>query len=839
MHQSGLSPWDAHSILQDFPTAVAVTGKLTHGNEIVFVNKAFTGLTGYSAEECIGQRRGFLLGPESDRVAIAELHQAVDEARPVRRDIQIYRKDGSPCWAELSISPLMRGGELDGFILSFNDVSERHRVADEQREAAEYLAGVVRNMPGYIFRRVARADGRVEYFGAPESMADPGSTSAKLRKFDPFRDMHPDDVERIKREVDESIATRTPLNCEFRIRTDGGEERWLRAYSTPRVVGDDVVWDGVGIDVTAEKEQGAWLETITDNMPGFLFRRIYKTDGRTEYPYLSPSLTRRIGLEQHTVVDGETFWKFLHPEDVAMVRRAIDASARDLTRLVIECRMILANGEERWFRTYSTPKRLPNGEVVWDGVGIDVTSEKSVSQRLDYLGSHDVMTGLPNRSHLVEALAAAILRARTSGEAVELSYVMLTGLSEIHETLGASEGDAALKYAAARISELAAADGSLAARIGNGELAVLRHGPRAEADDDFAAILMRSLSQPIPLGDDLVMIEPCIGTAVLDLSDEDGTSAESVAAELMKRASMALSAAHREGPGTHLFYRDTLDHRKHHRMVLRHSLHRAIEADEFVLHYQPLVDLSTGEIIAAEALVRWQHSRFGLVRPDVFISLAEESGLIGMLGDWVLRRALRQLKQWEAAGIILPKLAINVSAIQVKTRGFAASLRQILNEYGIPPGQIELEITEGTLLENSGEVIAALEEIKATGVSIAIDDFGAGHSSLQYLREFAIDTVKIDQMFVRQLVVDSSDALIVKAIASLARSLKLELVAEGIETVEQWDFLRDQGCTVGQGYLFSLPLEPEDLGWMLENRISLPVPALRNSRRGGGTGATS
>jgi diguanylate cyclase (GGDEF)-like protein len=481
------------------------------------------------------------------------------------------------------------------------------------------------------------------------------------------------------------------------------------------------------------------------------------------------------------------------------------------------------------------PTRLPNGEVAWDGVGVDVTVEKSAWRRLDYLGNHDALTGLPNRNLLVERLAAAVVQAMSTGAPVELSHVMLAGLSEINETLGTGEGEVALKGAAARLSELAIAAGGLAARVGSNELAVLRHVPPAgPLDDDFAAILMQSLSQPIPLGDEFALMEPCIGTALLDLNEARGASGEATAAELMKRASIALSAAHREGPGTHLLYRDTLDHRRQHRMRLRHSLRRAIETEEFVLHYQPQVDLQTGRIVAGEALVRWQHPQFGLVRPDVFISLAEESGLIGSLGDWVMRRALRQLKEWEDAGIHLPRLSINVSAIQLKAKGFSASVGRLIEEAGVSSEQIEIEITEGVLLESSNDVIGAIKDIKSMGVSVAIDDFGAGHSSLQYLRDFTVDTLKIDQMFVRQLVVDSSDAMIVKAIASLARSLKLQLVAEGIETVEQRDFLREEGCALGQGYLFSLPLDAEDFGWMLENRIALPVPARRNGASAAG-----
>jgi EAL domain-containing protein (putative c-di-GMP-specific phosphodiesterase class I) len=264
-------------------------------------------------------------------------------------------------------------------------------------------------------------------------------------------------------------------------------------------------------------------------------------------------------------------------------------------------------------------------------------------------------------------------------------------------------------------------------------------------------------------------------------------------------------------------------------MMLRHSMRDAIDQDQFELHYQPLVDLQSSRIVSAEALVRWQHPQLGLLRPDMFIALAEESGLIGLLGDWVMRTAMRQMVAWDSAGLSSPTIALNISSIQVKMPDFVEGVKAALAETGADARRFDLELTEGILFELSPQVLSVLTELKLLGFKLVIDDFGAGHSSLQYLRSFPIDKLKIDQIFVRQLVADSSDAVIIRAITSLARNLKIGLVAEGIETVEQRDFLRNQGCMTGQGYLFSLPLAAEDFAWMVEQKTALPIIATTKS----------
>jgi PAS domain S-box-containing protein/diguanylate cyclase (GGDEF)-like protein len=809
------------------PTGIVIANVLAADNPIVFVNPAFTELTGYSPEECVGRNCRFLQGANTDRVVISEIREALAEGRGIRREIMNYRKDGSPFWADLAISPTKDGsGKLVSFVGVLGDLTARNRAESSRNEAEAMLASIVDNIPGFVFRRVVRPDRTIRYFSSSFGRATGATILTEVPVEEALVVLHPDDRAPVQLEIARSVASMSPSTIEFRVLQPNSEPLWVRTISKPRrLPGGDVVSDGVGIDISREKASQERLATIADNMPGFVFRRVRGADGTIEFPYLSPSFGRLLGFPEGSILTAADLWSSMQPDDVEEKHVEYERSARDLTPLALESRLTSKTGKHVWVRSYSSPQRHTNGAVSWDGVGVDVTREKENEFRLAYFAEHDPLTGLANRLLFGERVTGAIEATRKRGGQIALSDLLVADFAEISETLGPDDGDSALNSVATRMSELSGTDGNTtAARIDGAEFAILRIGADA-ADNagDFAKAVMRSLARPIVAGGEALMIEPCVGTAILLPGELAELSPQDAALELMKRAAIARSAAMRSGPGSHQFYNEELDHRTRHRMLLRHSLRSAIESDQFQLHYQPLVDLRSGKIVSAEALIRWQHPHLGLLRPDLFISLAEESGLIGPLGEWVMRAAMLQVKAWEAVGLKTPKIALNVSAVQVGTPGFVPAVRNILDQTGADPRTFELELTEGILIERAPVVLSALVELKMLGFALVIDDFGAGHASFQYLRNFPVDKLKIDQMFVRQLVADSSDALIIRAISSLAHGLKLGLVAEGIETVEQRDFLRDQGCTTGQGYFFSLPLAAEDFAWMIENDVTLPT----------------
>jgi EAL domain-containing protein (putative c-di-GMP-specific phosphodiesterase class I) len=293
--------------------------------------------------------------------------------------------------------------------------------------------------------------------------------------------------------------------------------------------------------------------------------------------------------------------------------------------------------------------------------------------------------------------------------------------------------------------------------------------------------------------------------------------------EMIKQSNVALAEAKRGGRGAHRVYAADIADRERNRAVMRLSLRRALDEEQFALQYQPLVELGTGRILGAEALVRWDHPELGRQRPDLFIPLAETSGQIVPLGAWILRAALREQREWERLGAMAPRMAVNLSSVQLRDPGFMAMVAGTLKETGANPGKIDLELTESVLIDISNQTHGILKDLKNFGFGLALDDFGTGYSSFRYLRDLPIDKVKIDQTFVRDMDMNAGDAAIVRAIVTVAKSLDLAVIAEGIETTGQRDLLRAEGCGMGQGYLFSRPVPAEEFRRFLEGRVTLPV----------------
>jgi diguanylate cyclase (GGDEF)-like protein/PAS domain S-box-containing protein len=426
----------------------------------------------------------------------------------------------------------------------------------------------------------------------------------------------------------------------------------------------------------------------------------------------------------------------------------------------------------------------------------DVTERREAEARIRHMAHHDALTGLPNRVLLRDRLGQALARARREGEAVAVLCLDLDGFKAVNDALGHAAGDRLLEAVAARLAA-SVREADTVARLGGDEFAVVQAGlAQPEAADALARRLVEALSRPFPLeGGHEAAVGTSVGVALFP-ADGDGPDG------LLRRADLALYRAKAEGRGAHRFFEEAMDARLQARTALERDVRRALAEERFELHYQPQVDLATGRVTGAEALLRWTDPERGPVPPSEFVPLAEETGLIVPLGEWALRAACGEASRWPAP----LRVAVNLSPVQFRKPGLAATVARVLRETGLEASRLELEITEGVLLRDTEATVAELRALRALGVRVAMDDFGTGYSSLGYLRRFPFDKIKIDRAFVADLGRSADAAAIVRAVVGLGHGLGMRANAEGVETAEQAAMLKAAGCGEVQGYHFGRPM---------------------------------
>jgi diguanylate cyclase (GGDEF)-like protein/PAS domain S-box-containing protein len=442
---------------------------------------------------------------------------------------------------------------------------------------------------------------------------------------------------------------------------------------------------------------------------------------------------------------------------------------------------------------------------------------KAAEERIEHLAFHDALTGLPNRRLLLDRLDLALAQARRDNKHMAVLFLDLDAFKVINDTLGHIAGDQVLRETAVRLQNHLR-KGDTLARVGGDEFTAVIRGIVHPVDTaKVAQSFQNALRDPILADGRELFVTACTGISVFP---DDGQDVES----LLKNADTALHRAKEQGQDTFRLYAASMNAEAVRRLRLEHSLRRALERDELAVHYQPIVDLLTGAIQGVEALIRWNHPEHGLVLPGEFIPLAERTGLLSTIGAWVLRAACRQARQWGEAGHRELSVAVNISARQLQYTDLVGEVQTALKESGLEAYRLELEITESSAMRNPEATIQTLRALKALGVRISIDDFGTGYSSLSQLQRLPIDTLKIDRSFVHDITTDPDDAAIATAVIALAHTLKLKVVAEGVETKEQLSFLADKGCDRIQGYLLSRPLAPEACAALL---ASHPVETWR------------
>jgi diguanylate cyclase (GGDEF)-like protein/PAS domain S-box-containing protein len=494
------------------------------------------------------------------------------------------------------------------------------------------------------------------------------------------------------------------------------------------------------------------------------------------------------------------FQQRLHPEDRDLLEATLRHAIRRGTDFQVDYRVVWGDGSTHWLTNRGQIHRGPDGRaqrVI--GVAMDITDRKLAEQRIAHMAHHDALTGLPNRVLLRDRIQQAIAHAHRDGSQLAVLFLDLDRFKTINDSLGHQLGDRLLQSVASRIL-VCVREGDTVARVGGDEFVIVIPGISSAADASaVGAKILEVLASAFHLNGSELHVSGSIGVS---LYPTDGADAET----LMRNADTAMYHAKDSGRGKLQFFTQHMNVAAQQRLTLETSLRRGLETREFELHYQPLFDLRDRSVSGFEALLRWRGPEGLLVPPSEFIPAAEESGLIVPIGDWVLREALAQAKSWQAAGRPV-MLSVNVSAHQLARPSFVDRLRHLLEETGLDAGLLELEVTEGVIVEGAGEAREALDQVAALGVGIAIDDFGTGYSGLAYLKRLPIDTVKIDQSFVHDITIDPDDAAIVTAIVAMAASLGVDVVAEGVETEAQLEALRRLECHRAQGFLLARPMD--------------------------------
>ncbi len=429
----------------------------------------------------------------------------------------------------------------------------------------------------------------------------------------------------------------------------------------------------------------------------------------------------------------------------------------------------------------------------------NITERKVAEERIRSLAYNDALTGLPNRTLLRDRLTKALAGARRQKGKVALLFLDLDRFKDINDSLGHSVGDLLLQEVAERLKRFAREQDTVA-RLGGDEFLIMLTHVKDVSDAAVATErLMDAMTPEFVVQGHSLHVSCSVGISIFP---EHGADAET----LIKDADAAMYSAKENGRNNFRFFTEEMNAQVMERLTLESSLRRALPEKELFLMYQPQMDIATGKIIGLEALLRWQHPNLGLVPPDKFIRIAENCGLIVPIGEWVLGAACSQARKWQDEGLPAMTVAVNVSAVQFRQEGFCELIGRVLHETGLAPQYLELELTESLLLANADVTLSVLKELKSMGVTLAIDDFGTGYSSFSYLRQFRVSKLKIDRSFIRDVAVKPDDAAITTAIISMARSLNLKVIAEGVENEAQMAFLRAHQCDEIQGYYFSKPL---------------------------------
>jgi diguanylate cyclase (GGDEF)-like protein/PAS domain S-box-containing protein len=547
--------------------------------------------------------------------------------------------------------------------------------------------------------------------------------------------------------------------------------------------------------------------------------------------YWSDEFYDMIGLrKEHFIPDNLSYKDYILEADKAYVVEQLQNVIKTKQPTTFECRVVTATSQQRFISQHIEPVEDHKGNLIsLIGTVQDITERKEQENKIRHLAYYDEVTQLPNRVFFLKFLAKTLELSQRNNRNFAVLFLDLDGFKGVNDTYGHQAGDQLLLEISKRLTEgLRCSDLASryfdhfdhkvdVARLGGDEFTILLNElTRPEDAATVAERIQRWITEPVALGDRLIHIGVSIGIAVYPYDGEDADT-------LLKNADIAMYHAKKLGKGNYQFFHEAMAIKAKKRLEMETYMHHAVAKNELRLHYQPVVDVTTGQLIGAEALLRWESPQLGFLPPNDFISLAEENGMINPFGEWAIRETCRQYQVWKQQGMGDLTIAINLSSLQFNQSSFVAMVAGIINEYEVNPAFLTFELTESMIMADTDNMLAKLNALKSLGVKLAIDDFGTGYSSLRYLNRFPLDSLKIDRSFVKELPVSADAVAIVSAILALAKALNLSTIAEGVETSQQNTFLQNTTCDAVQGFYFSKPMPVEEFQnyWLQQNN---PVP---------------
>ncbi|MFM0084057.1 EAL domain-containing protein [Paraburkholderia sediminicola] len=779
------------------------------------VNAAAIQQYGYSESEFLGMTiRAIRPNAEISRLeSHLQRSDVLQRGRTMAGVWHHRRKDGSMISADISYHALNFMGRAAFFVLA-DDVTEQINTEAEAQRSNQMLETVMDNIPQRIFWK----DHESRYLGCnmafardaglsyPEQVVGKSDSDMPWRAFADLLNEHDKEV----------VSTGVPkMSFEVDLVIDG-VHRTTVTSKLPFTDSDGRVIGVLGsyTDITERKRADLALRlqsrALDASVNAILITAPSPAGNLIEY--VNPAFMRITGYDPAEVIGHDC--RVLQRDDrdqegVALIRQALAAN-REVSAVVRNYRK---DGALFWNQLFIAP--VPNAEgVITHHIGVinDVTDLIRYQEQLEYQANYDSLTRLPNRNLLRDRLQHALIVAQRHHKGVAVVFIDLDGFKNVNDSLGHSVGDRLLSVVAERLARCTRTSDTVARHGGDEFVIVMTDTVDEQSLIAWMERARASISEPVWLDGTELYVGCSMGAS---LFPQDGEDAET----LMKKADLAMYRAKDMGRNTFQFYQPEMNASAGARLNLERRLRRALRDDEFLLHYQPQVDILSGQIVGTEALVRWRDPEVGLVLPSLFIPVAEESGLIGPLSEWVLREACRQNKAWQDEGLPPARVSVNLSARVFQQRDIAKLVMQVLAETGLEPQYLELELTESTIMRNAEEAVLMLNELHALGIGLAIDDFGTGYSSLSYLKRFPVDRLKIDRSFVSDIGVSGDDETITSAIIALAHSLKLQVIAEGVETSAQLDFLKERACDEMQGFYFAKPMSTDAISALFQRGV--------------------